>query len=50
MKNITTSIERNFLVFNPRLQKLQAEYIMGLLWGWWDMCATTHAIFTIKTG
>jgi hypothetical protein len=23
---------------------------MGLLWGWWDMCATTHAIFTIKTG
>jgi hypothetical protein len=49
MRNITTWIEKK-LAFNIRLQKLQAKYIMGLLWGWWDMCAITHAIFRIKIG
>ncbi len=28
----------------------KVEYIMGLPWGWWDMCATIHVIFRIKTG
>jgi len=41
---------KKILAFDPMLQKLQVEYIMGLLWGWWDICATIHAIFRIKTG